>query len=93
MISRVYDAGLLKLHHFDFYRLTEPGVVLNELTEVIKDSQNVVAIEWSDIIADALPENKTIIRFDKMASGANDRRITVTYPDFQSYLLEKDLPE
>src|SRR5688572_5517582 len=37
-VSRVYKCrDGLYLHHFDFYRLNEPGVVGHELAEVIGD--------------------------------------------------------
>ncbi|PIZ61832.1 tRNA (adenosine(37)-N6)-threonylcarbamoyltransferase complex ATPase subunit type 1 TsaE, partial [Candidatus Saccharibacteria bacterium CG_4_10_14_0_2_um_filter_52_9] len=50
-LSNQYKAGDLTLCHFDFYRLNDPGIMRNELAEVLKDSQAVVAVEWADIVA------------------------------------------
>jgi tRNA threonylcarbamoyladenosine biosynthesis protein TsaE len=36
-ISKEYDAGKLRIIHFDFYRLTEPGSMAMELADVVGD--------------------------------------------------------
>jgi tRNA threonylcarbamoyladenosine biosynthesis protein TsaE len=56
-ISNEYRAGALRIYHFDFYRLTEPGIMKQELAEVITDPQAVVIVEWADIVEDVLPED------------------------------------
>jgi tRNA threonylcarbamoyladenosine biosynthesis protein TsaE len=89
MISRVYEASMLTLHHFDFYRLDEPGVVLSELEEVLKESQNVVAIEWSGIVGGVLPENRVTVAIKKVADNEQVRILTITYPDYAAYLFEE----
>jgi len=50
-------ANDLELHHFDFYRLNEPGVMRAELAESLAQPNTVVAIEWGDIVHDVLPED------------------------------------
>ena len=57
-VSREYTcANDVILHHFDFYRLDEPGIMADEIAEVLDDELAVVVIEWSDIIEDLLPES------------------------------------
>lgn len=64
-ISRLYDArDGLRLVHYDFYRLTEPGIMANEVAEMIHDQQTITVIEWADIIEGILPENRYTIRFE-----------------------------
>lgn len=65
-----------ELHHFDFYRLQDAGVVGSELAEVIGDPQVVVVVEWGDIIHDVLPKNRTIVHIK--AVGDTSRDISVT---------------
>ncbi len=63
-ISRVYDArDGLQLVHYDFYRLTDPGILANEVSEMINDITTVTVIEWADIVEGALPENRYSLRF------------------------------
>ena len=51
-----------ELHHFDFYRLNEPGVMRAELAESLEQPNAVVAIEWGDIVHDILPEDRVTIK-------------------------------
>ena len=61
-ISRVYyGANNLSLHHFDFYRLQDPGLVAEELAEATKDSQAIVCIEWAETVRGVLPEDRITI--------------------------------
>lgn len=55
-ITRIYKGkNGLDIHHFDFHRLEEPGVVAEELVEVAQNPKAVVAIEWSNIVEKVLP--------------------------------------
>jgi tRNA threonylcarbamoyladenosine biosynthesis protein TsaE len=61
-ISRVYDArDSLQLVHYDFYRLAEPGIMANEVAEMIHDTHTVTVIEWAAIVEGVLPLNRTTI--------------------------------
>ncbi len=67
-ISKVYklaDGG--NLVHYDFYRLPEPGLMVEDLTENLENPENVVVIEWGESVADLLPEkhNKVEIRYNE----------------------------
>lgn len=64
-ISRLYDARSgLQLVHYDFYRLTEPGIMANEVAEMIQDEKTITVIEWADILEGILPQNRYTIRFE-----------------------------
>ena len=61
-LSNMYRSKNEKhMHHFDFYRLSEAGIVGNELSEVVGDPDMVVVIEWGEIVHDILPGNRIII--------------------------------
>jgi tRNA threonylcarbamoyladenosine biosynthesis protein TsaE len=87
-ISNVYKSPKLELHHFDFYRLNEPGVVANELAEVLGDPSIVVVIEWGEIVNDVLPAKRLTIRLT--ATDDQTRTLEFDYPKELQYLV-KDL--
>ncbi|HWT40783.1 MAG TPA: tRNA (adenosine(37)-N6)-threonylcarbamoyltransferase complex ATPase subunit type 1 TsaE [Dongiaceae bacterium] len=76
-ISRVYDArDGLQLAHYDFYRLQEPGIMADELREVVHDPTTVTVIEWAAIVEGVLPETRYTIRFESPTE--TDRRLAVS---------------
>lgn len=84
-LSNQYSAGALTLYHFDFYRLQQPGIMREELAEVISDPQAVVAVEWADIINDVIPTEHLTLNI--RATGENSRQLIFSYPDKLSYLF------
>jgi len=76
-ISRVYDArDNLQLAHYDFYRLSDAGIMKDELTETMQDTEAVTVIEWADIVEGVLPTDRLTIDF---ASPTEETRVlTVT---------------
>ncbi len=85
-ISRLYKGKTLELHHFDFYRLDDGGLIAHELHEIIHDPQVVVVIEWGDIVAQVLPEKRLTIRLT--ATSDQGRRLDLHYPPPLKYLVE-----
>jgi tRNA threonylcarbamoyladenosine biosynthesis protein TsaE len=85
-LSNAYETGKLTLFHFDFYRLSEPGIMKEELAECIADPQAVTVVEWADIVEDVLPVERVTIRLT--ATGENDREITIECPENLKYILE-----
>jgi tRNA threonylcarbamoyladenosine biosynthesis protein TsaE len=84
-LSNRYQADKLTLYHFDFYRLEEPGIMKDELAEVLDDPQAVVAVEWGKIVDDVLPPQRLIIRIDVPA--ADRRELIFSYPASLEYLI------
>ena len=77
-ISNEYDCDNgLNLVHYDFYRLSEPGIMQEELTDVFDNPKNIVVIEWSDIVEDILPENVIKIKFSYQSEDENIRKVEV----------------
>jgi tRNA threonylcarbamoyladenosine biosynthesis protein TsaE len=85
-ISKVYLAPNFAIHHFDFYRLNEPGIVAHELQEIIDEPTVVIVIEWGDIVADVLPTNHITIELSQLSY--NDRQITINIPERFAYLIK-----
>ena len=83
-IVREYNAHDRTLYHFDFYRLNDPGLVANELAEVIHDPQAVVVVEWADIVEDVLPADAISITIKNI--GETSRDILVSVPESRSYI-------
>lgn len=84
-LTNVYRTPHRLLHHFDFYRLNEPGILREELAEVIADVNNVVIIEWAGIVADVLPAKRLTINISVTGETSRDYRLAC--PDSLSYLL------
>lgn len=62
-ISRVYDADHdLRLAHYDFYRLHDPGIMADELRDTMHDPHAVTVVEWADIVTDVLPVGHIRVR-------------------------------
>lgn len=63
-ISRTYEArDDIQLVHYDFYRLTDAGIMADELREMVSDKTTVTVIEWADIVDGVLPEEHFSLRF------------------------------
>lgn len=85
-ISRVYESSRLAIHHFDFYRLGEAGLMTEELSEVLDDSRIVTVVEWAGIVADVLPKQRLTIDIQKTPE---DTRVLLLHaPEELSYLIE-----
>ena len=72
IIMRTYEVGAIhnesritNLYHVDLYRIeNEKDVEGLGLLELLKDPQNIVAIEWPEKIAKILPEDTKAIHFE-----------------------------
>lgn len=87
-LSNEYRAKNLTLYHFDFYRLNEPGIMRDELTEALANPVAVVVVEWADIVENILPAKRLKIAIK--ATGEESRELTLTYPESLAYLTSKN---
>ena len=77
-IVNEYEGGRLPLFHFDMYRLSSSDELYDIGWEDYLARGGVCAVEWSEIVSDALEENE-LIRVDiKNECDNDDRTITVT---------------
>jgi tRNA threonylcarbamoyladenosine biosynthesis protein TsaE len=87
-LSREYVAGDKTMYHFDFYRLNDPGIVANELAEVVDDEKAVTVVEWADIVENVLPADH--MRITIKSIGDTEREFEFSYPDSLAYLIPED---
>ena len=75
-INRVYEAAEDKrLVHYDFYRLSDPGIMADELTETIGQNDTVSVIEWAEAVAQVLPLDRLTITI--ISPTENDRLVSL----------------
>lgn len=51
------DGSAGTLIHYDFYRLPDPGIMYEEISEALQDPSNVIVVEWGESVSELLPEN------------------------------------
>ena len=85
-INNTYTGSGLVLEHFDFYRLDDAGVVGDQLSEDLFQSDAVVAVEWGDVVSDVLPADRIVVA---ITIGVDDSRIfSFSYPQARAYVFE-----
>lgn len=85
-LSRIYKAKNFEIHHFDFYRLADPGILKDQLAEAIGNN-NVVVVEWAGIVEDVLPRERLAIEFKPTPKSSEERQITISYPESERYII------
>lgn len=85
-ISNIYKTKHLELHHYDFYRLGEAGIVADELAETIGQPDVVTVVEWGGAVKDVLPTQRLTITIK--TTGESARELAISFPEESSYLAE-----
>ena len=90
-IENVYRCPGFDIHHFDFYRLSDPGICAFELREALDDPDKLVVVEWSQIVADLLPAERLVVEIGFRPTGGNAdrRRFVFKAPPPLGYLIEE----
>jgi len=78
----------LLLHHFDFYRLQEGGIVAHELSEVLNDQKAVVVVEWGDVVSNVLPNEHIELQLERQVQAMDARLLSAVYPDKFNYIFK-----
>lgn len=86
-VSKLYVGKKLEMYHFDFYRLTEPGLMEHELQDVLGDPGTVIVVEWGTVMAHVLPDERLTIHLK--STGDTERKLEITYPEKLKYLVDK----
>ena len=87
-ISREYVApSSLELHHYDFYRLSDPGILSAELAESVQNQKVVTVVEWADVVESVLPKNK--IEIVIRATGDDEREFSFRLGEQHDYAAPK----
>lgn len=85
-ISKVYEAPNFEIHHFDFYRLHEPGIMADELAEIVGDPTIVAVVEWGESVRHVLPGKH--LRVELKLDSGDGRQILLTVAPGLEYLVE-----
>jgi tRNA threonylcarbamoyladenosine biosynthesis protein TsaE len=89
-VSKVYSNDTVEIHHYDFYRLGEIGLMSEELQEVIEDGKMIAIIEWAGSTHDQLPAARTVrIELKRVADGENVRKLLFMIPETMSAWAQK----
>ena len=76
-ISKVYENSRgQKLVHYDFYRLENPGIMVEDLFENLQDPRTVTVIEWADTVSEILPANH--LRLEILINDDGSRTLNLT---------------
>lgn len=84
-VSKVYKAPKYDIYHYDFYRLSDPGMLEHELRERLENSDSVVIIEWGDIVQHFLSDKRMTINIQVGIDGIHT--MVCKYPKDMKYLL------
>lgn len=76
-ISKVYENSRgQKLVHYDFYRLENPGIMVEDLFENLQDPHTVTVIEWADTVSEILSANH--LRLEILINDDGSRTLNLT---------------
>ena len=70
--------GNIPLFHFDMYRLDSSDALFDIGWEDYLDRGGVCAVEWSENVADAMPDGTVYVTIQRAPEGENARKITIT---------------
>ena len=76
-IVNEYLGGSMPLFHFDMYRLGSEDELFDIGWEDYLDRGGVCAVEWSEQVADAMPEDTVYITISRRAEDERWRTITI----------------
>lgn len=88
-ISKIYKGPKLSLHHFDFYRLSDAGILADELKESLQNPQVITVIEWSGIVKNVLPKRRISIKLLPLAGNLQQREMSIKYPASLAETIQK----
>jgi tRNA threonylcarbamoyladenosine biosynthesis protein TsaE len=75
-IINEYVGGILKIYHFDMYRIADEDELDSIGFYVYLDEEAVLIIEWSENIRSALPEDTIFVSIEGM--GDENRSISIS---------------
>lgn len=87
-ISQRYSCKSFYIYHFDFYRLQDPGLVAEELSEIVNSDKNTTIVEWAESVHGVLPEIRLVISINKDRDDENTRTFSFDCPGDLKYLME-----
>lgn len=77
-----------QLHHYDFYRIHDAGIMRDQLAESLGMPTVVTAVEWSDVVKDVLPADAVRIIIRNDMNKETHRHFDIRVPKRFGYLIE-----
>lgn len=75
-LNRIYESPHgIRLGHYDFYRLSDPGILSKELEEALSDPAMAIVIEWGDIVSGVLPADHLKIQIVPLSIDSRQLKI------------------
>lgn len=84
-ISNIYKTKKFDIHHFDFYRLDDAGIMEHELHDALEPT-NVVIVEWSDVAKHVLPDKRITVSIKSL--GDDERKLEIKYSKSYEYVVK-----
>lgn len=84
-IAKQYVTPHFTIYHFDFYRLSNPGIINYELSDVVQDQHNVIVVEWGQSVQNVLPSARIKVFIE--AVDDSTRQLTFKYPPSFDYVF------
>lgn len=89
-INKIYKNDVSQeIHHFDFYRLGEPGVLVSQLAESLHNRNAVTVVEWGKMADEVMPKDMITIKLEPTPASENERKIEVHYPEDQTQVMKQ----
>lgn len=85
-LSNIYKSKNITINHFDLYRLSEPGLIENEIEDILGYDDQVLVVEWGKMVKSVLPKDRLTIEFKNL--GKTKRQLTFSFPKKLEYLVE-----
>lgn len=86
-LCNIYKSKTLELHHYDFYRLNEGGIVSDEFAESIVSPGVVVVVEWGGVVQGVLPKQRMAITITPKSAAS--REFSFVFPGNLNYAMDK----
>jgi len=74
----------LVLNHYDFYRLTDAGIMSMEIAESLVGQKNITVIEWGESVRDVLPKERIVVKITYLPKEG--REVIFEMPEKFQYL-------
>ena len=86
-LSRTYDAPSgLKLAHYDFYRISDAGILAAELAEASERDDTVTIVEWAGIVDGVLPSDRIVLTIRPTSEDARNIELVSTGKKSQQFM-------
>jgi tRNA threonylcarbamoyladenosine biosynthesis protein TsaE len=77
-----------EIHHYDLYRLSEGGILGDELDEDMGDPVIVTVVEWAGAVSDILPADRLRVELERTGDDSRLIRFTAGGPVSENLVTE-----